>query len=131
MQTTNKHFANVLTGGILVLVLTAAGEMWAADQIRGIGGQVAENGPVATTEPGTSGEQGESETDGWFRWYFWRTHYYCQPVQYYYYYPVYYPATTWGSYVVYYDGVDGANGTAEETVSDMVTDGLARPRDAH
>jgi hypothetical protein len=130
MQTTYKHFASLLTGGVLVLVLTAAGELWAADQIRGIGGPVAGNSPVraAAVQPETSGEQGESETDGWFRWYFWRPRYCYWPV--YYYYPVYSTAT-WGSYVVYYDGTDGASGTAKQTASDTVTDGLSRPGDAH
>lgn len=138
MQTTKRHFASVLAGGVLVLL--AAGSLQAAEpfsspdeQIRGIGAPVAENGfdPAASPsagqeEPNASGEQGGNETDHWFRWrYRWHYHYYYRPVRYHYHYCYYYyPRVVWYPWVATFDGANGQDGTSQDTGADkLVADG--------
>lgn len=146
MQTTKRHFASVLAGGLLVLL--AAGSLQAAEsfsspgeRIRGIGATVAENdfGPTATPsagqeQPSASGEQGASETDHWYRWrYRWHYHYYYQPVRYHYHYHYcWYPRVVWYPGYVIFDGTDGRAGASQDTASDkLVPDGQPALANSH
>lgn len=160
MQTSSKHFAIILAGGALVLVLLAAGNLKAqsfsdsGEQIQGIGGSFMDtgfnsattanvaqeeptiSGQAATTgEAGTSGDQGATEKDHWFRWR-WHYHYHYHYHHCHYYQPVryyysYYPVVTYYPAVVPFDGVNSQSGDSLSNASDtLVPDGQVRLADS-
>jgi hypothetical protein len=137
MRITMKNTTRWLVGGVLAVVLTTAGSLWAAapaaeESIQGLGQPVSESGTTPSTQVGnasqqsTAGDQGGAETDRWHHWYYGRTFYYYRPAPCYYYYYYYTPVVRYRPRVVIFDGADKTADGASAAASEKLTDGLTK-----